>query len=803
MRRMLLILLILSLAITGFAQVLSTQWAYTVNDGNIPAWFKITDDDVRGIAAFDGKVFLGSFRSRGIKVIDVTTADSIDTVNESAITIGDVEVDADGIIFGSSIVGHDGQWLPVKPVTIYMWNSITAARDTLLEFLPDTTTATGSQYFRLGDKFTVQGSYTSGTLVLYLVDSGWWGKRAFKFTMDGSDINPVPEIITFSGDNFVKTDNQAKIAPIAGTDDFLLSGSGQKITYVTPDGVFGDQFSTGIAGDGNSLVTFEVNNRKFVIQNLIWSAQSFQVLEWTDGIPNAWRHWGMTPPAFGPSANNGNQIGDIAFIDNGNGTVGVFAMMTDNGLCAYTLEVPITPEKPVNMVSEWQHDGGFISWFPSSTDVARGMGYNPVTDHILIASRAGGMFIYALDAGTGAVVDTLDMTNVTGGFYGIALMKVVADDNGVVYACNLASGGDFKIYRWENETAIPTVALQQAVTSRFGDVLAIYGSGTDTKLYANANGGTVIKVFGTTDGLNFAEEFEIPVAAGAANGGISVVDANTLWINAAWKNATLIQNDGTVLADLSTLDSYFGNVRQIVGPHGEILLAMNTNHSEGNRRKVKVYDITEDPTNPIFWGLAEAGNFERSNGNVSGDLQYRVNPDGTVSLFQMATNNTIASWNLALPHYDNDLMITFEDDSDLANWGAHDETNQWTTFAYSSEDMALKITDAGYGFLAKRPVFATQGTNFRLNINMRVREWAAPYQLFVSVVGLGTDCDTIEVTNLTEFTPVVVNGVADTSESGYIKIWGMNTLRASEVLVNFVLFDDYASGAELAISDNM
>ncbi len=803
MRRMLMILLILGIATTGFAQVLSTQWAYTVNNGNVPAWFKITDDDVRGIAAYDGKVFLGSFRSRGIKVIDIASGDSIDTVTESAITIGDVEVDEDGIIFGSSIVGHDGQWLPVKPVTIYMWDSVTSERDTLLEYLPDTTTATGSPYFRLGDKFSVEGSYTSGTLELYIVDSGWWGNRAFKFTMNGSVMNPVPEIITFSGTGFVKTDNQAIIAPLLNTDDFLLSGSGQKITYVTSDGVFGDQFSTGIAGDGNSFVAFEANSRKFVVQNLIWSAQSFQVLEWTDGIPGAWRHWGMTPTAFGPSGNNGNQTGDIEYIDNGDGTVDIFALMTDNGLAVYTLEIPITPEDPVNMTAEWQKDGGFIGWFPSSGDVVRGMGYNSGTDHVLIASRAGGVGIYAMDAATGVVVDTLDMTNVTDGFYGIALMKVIADENGVIYACNLASGGDFKIYRWENEAAAPTVALQQAVTSRFGDVLAIYGSGTDTKLYANANGGTVIKVFGTTDGINFAEEFEIPVAAGAANGGISVVGTNTLWINAPWKNATLIQNDGTILSELTTLDSYYGNVRQIVGPHGEKLLAMNTNHSEGNRRKVKVYDITEDVTNPIFWGTAEAGNFERGNANVTGDLQYKINADGSVSLFQMATNNTVACWNLSLPHYDNDLMITFEDDSDVANWGAHDEANQWTAFAYSAEDKALKMTDAGYGFLAKRPLYATKGTNFKLNINMKVSEWAAPYQLFVTVVGMGTDCDTVEVTNLTEFSPVIVNGVADTSESGYIKIWGMNTLLASEVLVNFVLFDDYAADAELAISDNV
>ncbi|MBN2781148.1 MAG: T9SS type A sorting domain-containing protein, partial [Candidatus Marinimicrobia bacterium] len=260
-------------------------------------------------------------------------------------------------------------------------------------------------------------------------------------------------------------------------------------------------------------------------------------------------------------------------------------------------------------------------------------------------------YIYVLDPQTGALLDTLDMTGVTGGFYGISLMKADAADDGVIYACNLASGGDFKIYRWEDETSVPTVALTQAVTVRFGDVLEVTGSGTGTRIYASARGGTEIKVFGTADGATFSEIQSIPITAGAADGGISIVDDATLWVNAAWKNATKIDTAGTVLATTSVPDTYYGNVLFMQATNGSKLLAVNANHNEGNRRKIKVYNITEDEVTPALWAEAEMGNIEKANANVAGNIKFKHNPDGTITLYQMATNNAIATWTLEVPEF--------------------------------------------------------------------------------------------------------------------------------------------------------
>ncbi len=799
LRHLFLTVLLLGLFSFTIGQVMSTNWQFTVNDGNMPGYFSTDNDDIRGIATYDGKVYLGSFRSNGVKILDIANGDSIGIVNESAVSLGDVNVDNDGVLFGSKIVGHEGQWLPVEPVVIYMWNGDDAERDTLLSFLPDTTAETGSPWFRLGDKFSVEGSYADGTLAVYLVDSGWWGKNMYKFTMEGGVMNPDPEVITMSGDNFVKTDNQAIAAPLPDTDDFLLSGSGQKISYVNADGELGEQFSTGIAGDGNAFVAFEANDRKFVVQNLIWSAQSFQVLEWTDGIADAIRHWGMTPEAFGPSANNGNQVGDVDYIDNGDGSVTFSVMMTDNGIGCYTIDVPVTPAEPINMTSAWQIDGGELDYFPASGDVVRGLGYNKALDLVLIASRSDNK-IHMLDAETGADAGALDMTGVDGGFYGIKLMKVVADAEGVMYACNLASGGDFKIYRWADTSAVPTVALQQNVDTRFGDVLAIFGAGTDTKLYASERDGTSIKVFGTTDGENFEEVQSIPIPSGGANGGISVVDEAHLWINAAAHNPVKLDTTGNVLVTATGIDDYYGNVLYMEGLHGQKLLAVNANQSEGNHRKVKVYDITEDEEEPSFWASGETGNVEKDNINVSGNIKYTVNEDGTINLFQMTTNNAIAGWNLEVPIYDNDMTLTFEDDSDVANWGAHDEANAYTTFAHDAEKKALKITDAGWGVLAKRPIAATMGTNYRLSLSAMIAAWGhETNELMVTVEGLDSTPDTIAITDFDTFRTVNLSGTADLAGTGYIKIWGMNDGTESEFYIDYLFFDDYAKDVELAV----
>src|SRR6185295_6207941 len=89
----------------------------------------------------------------------------------------------------------------------------------------------------------------------------------------------------------------------------------------------------------------------------------------------------------------------------------------------------------------------------------RGLTYNPVTHHVLVASRSNQ--VYVLNADTGADLYQLNMAGVTGGQYPLLLIK--SGDDGAIYAGNLNTSTvtpNYRLYRWANDSpgTIPTLA---------------------------------------------------------------------------------------------------------------------------------------------------------------------------------------------------------------------------------------------------------------------------------------------------------------------------------------------------------
>src|SRR5690606_17566148 len=87
----------------------------------------------------------------------------------------------------------------------------------------------------------------------------------------------------------------------------------------------------------------------------------------------------------------------------------------------------------------------------------RGMGYNPVTNHLLVASRTGTAAIHRIDAEDGSYVGALDMTGITGGTFVINKVEVTSD--GVIYAGNVTTDATgtstYRLYRWADEESVP------------------------------------------------------------------------------------------------------------------------------------------------------------------------------------------------------------------------------------------------------------------------------------------------------------------------------------------------------------
>jgi hypothetical protein len=274
------------------------------------------------------------------------------------------------------------------------------------------------------------------------------------------------------------------------------------------------------------------------------------------------------------------------------------------------------------------------------------MAFNHTTNHVLVASRTGAANIHVLDGNTGQKVGNLDMTGVEGQLFPISLVSVA--DDGVIYGTGLTLSGLFKIYRWADESAVPTVAFSGDVPARTGDTFVVVGSGAGTIVYASGSGNANLLQFTTADGENFTFAKDIPLpVANDARGGIAPVsaaaDAN-IWINRPGGNAKLIATDGTLLNEVSgaLMASSFSDVAYV--DYGGANWIIVTAGNEDNRSNmVEVWNVT-DPAAPVLGLVGELSGAWNSNGNAAGAVDVFVTPDDQLRIFQLNTNNGIAAY---------------------------------------------------------------------------------------------------------------------------------------------------------------
>ena len=156
----------------------------------------------------------------------------------------------------------------------------------------------------------------------------------------------------------------------------------------------------------------------------------------------------------------------------------------------------------------------------STNNTHRGLAYNRVTGNVLTTSRHPQTSVYSLNSTNGALIGTLSVAGVKLDM-NFALNLIGVAEDGVIYACNLAvsstnaipagNNGPFRIYRWGNESADPELVYEGdpseadpvATNQRFGDSLAIRGSGADTQILCGTRQGTIVALFRTTNGTNF------------------------------------------------------------------------------------------------------------------------------------------------------------------------------------------------------------------------------------------------------------------------------------------------------------
>ena len=314
-------------------------WNFSVASGNLPTWFSPTGSSERGLAynTTNQHVYVVSRKSGNqILILNANTGDQIGTLNTTGTSggtfiINDAEVSDDGKIFAANLT-IDASTSPFK---IYMWNDELSAPQIIISF---SMTSAG----RLGDKFTVVGSYSNNSAVIYAAVGS--SNKVFKWTMSGDTFNPIPAEITLSDVTNVGT-SPAVYPKGLGSVNFFVNGNSIRPREYTSTGTFiGEASSSVVDSRSNSMRFIKSGQQEYlIVYQYGFPNENAKVLEVSAGLPNAVLL--ETTPSLGTNANTIGTSGDIAYRVYQQGVYIYYVLATNNGIASYQLvnenEVPV------------------------------------------------------------------------------------------------------------------------------------------------------------------------------------------------------------------------------------------------------------------------------------------------------------------------------------------------------------------------------------------------------------------------------------------------------------------------------
>jgi len=303
-------------------------------------------------------------------------------------------------------------------------------------------------------------------------------------------------------------------------------------------------------------------------------------------------------------------------------------------------------------------EGGYT--FLGTGNLERGLAYG--NSQIYLVSRNGGSNLRRLDPLTGSDLGSpLSVAGISGGTFAVNTVGVAGD--GAIYVNNLttqSTTSPYKVYRWANDAATPTVAFSgnPLAGSRVGDSLDVVGSGSGTRVVsgfgsspavAGNNGYTVIDpTAGTATTVAFAGT---PPAAGDFRLGITFTDAAHVLGSQGSSLMRYTEFSGTTgsLLGSPATTSASERLMDYTVLYGIPMLATIDTASS----LVRVYDLT-DPLSPVL--LLSGNNTSGTltgNANGTGAVAWggvTANPDGTatVALYAMSSNQGIQAFTVTI-----------------------------------------------------------------------------------------------------------------------------------------------------------
>ena len=311
-----------------------------------------------------------------------------------------------------------------------------------------------------------------------------------------------------------------------------------------------------------------------------------------------------------------------------------------------------------------------------TSDSQRGLAYDPVSDQLVLVSRASSNGIHLLNSETGADQGSLDISALSlitpPGTYPINVCGV--GDDGVVYVCDLllsASSDDFAIYSWGS--ASPSASIYQAYVGnpglgRIGDVMAVRGAGVNTEILCSFRTGTNVALFNTQDGVNFTYNqiaiTNLPASAqanGFAGLGLAFGPGQTFWAKSSGFDLRQVSYDP------------INGVGGVINDYTNVPVSESAIGADNASGYVAAIGVSEYPQSLVIYDAFASGGpsltsivdrkfFPTSNLNANGTGAVAVDVAGG-RIFSLDTDNGI----IAL-QYAGKLSISQSGGSQIVNW---------------------------------------------------------------------------------------------------------------------------------------
>jgi hypothetical protein len=337
-------------------------------------------------------------------------------------------------------------------------------------------------------------------------------------------------------------------------------------------------------------------------------------------------------------------------------------------------------------------NGTDYTWFNTgATDIntVTTLAYNPVTDKLLVGKRGDRIFV--INPATGAQEDTLSTRGAGIGTEGLKYAKIRVAADGAIYAISLQTGGGIaRIYRWASQRDTATLCASFPVTERTGDAFGLSGTGPTTVLYASGagtfNNAFSIYILTTTDGKTFTRESKVTMTSAPttnlqwANRTVEPEGTGVnspIWIKGGGFNARKItvgaKTDslrvGTVVATVpdgttsGEASIGYGGMRMLTTANNTKFLVFGGGNNQYAGTKMSAISVARDTVFNLFGrDSLTAQSAYSTNGNGTGDVSFKVNANGTFTVFYLGTNNGIgaATSRVFTPTKDLNTVKTFE-----------------------------------------------------------------------------------------------------------------------------------------------